>query len=224
MTLAQVRFLGSNCDQDTKHAFNKVLGVKISEVWYTDTELPPVCSGVILPGGFSHGDYLRAGAIAARAPIMNAIAAFAKDGGPVLGICNGFQILCERNILPGVLLPNKNGRFICDLVELEMCGAGQGILKNYDDNERIKLPIAHAEGNFFANSDTLNMLESENLVACRYFDKDISGHGALNGSRRAIAGIFGGPYKNVLGLMPHPERSVESSLGGIDGLRLLASL
>jgi phosphoribosylformylglycinamidine synthase len=224
MSVAVVTFPGSNCDRDCQHVARGPLGLDVAAVWHKDTELPADTEAVMLPGGFSYGDYLRSGAMAALSPIVGAVKRFADKGGPVLGICNGFQILCETGLLPGALLHNKDGLFVCDLVELEAVGGGAGMLAEYGAGERIQLPVAHGEGNYFADDETLDMLEREGRVAFRYTARDDDGHGALNGSRRGIAGITGGPENNVVGLMPHPERRAEGRLGGDDGLRLVRGL
>jgi phosphoribosylformylglycinamidine synthase len=193
-------------------------------VWHQDAELPAGTTAVILPGGFSYGDYLRTGAMAAHSAIMGAVKRFVDAGAPVLGICNGFQILCEAQILPGALLRNRDGAFVCDTVTLEVSGGGAGMLSGYDRRQHIALPVAHGEGNYFADDATLDTLERDDRVAFRYVEKDAHGNGAVNGARRAIAGIVGGPKRNVVGLMPHPERRSAPALGGTDGLALIAGL
>jgi phosphoribosylformylglycinamidine synthase len=224
MTVAVIRFSASNCDQDTRYVFEQVLQTSSEFVWQDDTELPSQVKAVVLPGGFSFGDYLRAGAIAAHRPIMNAVKRFANAGGPVLGICNGFQILCEAKILPGILMPNNHNRFVCKNVALRVSGGGQGALKTYKKDELITLPIAHHDGRFLASPDELQRLRSTGSIALQYSDVDEQGNALVNGSLRSIAGIFGGPNRNVLGLMPHPERRSEAILGGVDGIRMLQSL
>lgn len=224
MSVALVRFLGSNCDRDCMHVLTHVIESQAVWAWHDDVELPPGTTAVLLPGGFSHGDYLRCGAMAAHRPIMSAVKRFAEAGGPVLGICNGFQILCESGILPGVLLPNRGGDFICKRVGLSMEGGGTGLLRGYAPNEMIELTIAHHDGNYFADDATLRALEQKQQIALRYTELDDRGDAKANGARLGIAGIFGGPGNNVLGLMPHPERQSEARLGGIDGLRLLQEL
>jgi phosphoribosylformylglycinamidine synthase len=224
MTVAVVTFPGSNCDRDCVWAVEKTTGASAQLVWHRDDGLPDDTSAVILPGGFSYGDYLRCGAMAAHSPVIADVKRFAAKGGPVLGICNGFQVLCEIGLLPGALLQNRDGLFLCEVVELEATGGGKGLLSRYGAGERIQLPIAHGEGNYFADDETLDQLERDGLVAFRYAARDGDGHGGLNGSRRAIAGLVGGPDHNVVGLMPHPERRAESRLGGVDGARLLQGL
>jgi phosphoribosylformylglycinamidine synthase I len=223
MTVAVVQFPGSNCDRDCVTAVRAVGGDAVL-AWHKDVALPTSTSAVILPGGFSYGDYLRTGAMAAHAPMMQAVKRFVDDGGPVLGICNGFQILCEAGILPGVLMPNAGGRFVCKTVELSIESARRGLLRHVAPKQRIHLPVAHGDGRFFADDATLARLEKNDEIALRYADVDDHGDAVLNGSRRAIAGILGGPKDNVLGLMPHPERRSESRLGGTDGAPLLRAL
>ena len=192
-------------------------------VFHKERELPPSTSAVVLPGGFSFGDYLRCGAMAARSNLMPAVKRFVDAGGPVVGICNGFQILCEAGILPGALLRNKDGRFHCEEVELEVSGDSP-LLTHYDKGESIVLPIAHGEGNYYADDDVIALLEREKKIAFRYTAKDAAGNGSVNGAKKAIAGIVGGPKRNVIGLMPHPERRSLDIHGADDGLPLLQSL
>ena len=224
MSVAVVTFPGSNCDRDCLHAITHAVEAEASSAWHQDTTLPAGTGAVILPGGFSYGDYLRTASIAACAPIMADVKRFSDAGGPVLGICNGFQMLCELGLLDGALMHNRSGRFICKLVELEVEAGGEGLLSGYLAGERIQLPVAHGDGNYFADDETLDRLEKQGKVAFRYVERDPDGHGAMNGSRRAIAGLLGGPKNNVIGLMPHPERRAEKRLGGTDGLRLMAGL
>lgn len=224
MTVAVVTFPGSNCDRDCVTVMRDVVGVRAEHAWHGDCELPAETRAVILPGGFSYGDYLRAGAMASTSPIMGAVKQFAENGGRVLGICNGFQILCEVGLLPGALLANRSGQFICRHVELEVGPQPKGLLAGMKAGQRLILPIAHGEGNYFADEETLSRLEQEGQIALTYTDTDSQGHSAVNGSRRSIAGLVGGPANNVLGLMPHPERRSESRLGGADGLPLMQAL
>lgn len=224
MTVAVITFPGSNCDRDCVTVMNNVVGVAACRVWHGDTSLPAETRAVILPGGFSYGDYLRAGAMARLSPIMSAVHSFAQNGGPVLGICNGFQILCEVGLLPGALLPNRSGRFVCRHVRLKVGSAPKGLLAAFKPGEELTLPIAHGEGNYFADEATLGALEDEDKIAFTYIDADESGNAMVNGSRRSIAGLVGGPTHNVVGLMPHPERRSEERLGGIDGLPLMQAL
>ncbi|MCC7071024.1 MAG: phosphoribosylformylglycinamidine synthase subunit PurQ [Deltaproteobacteria bacterium] len=224
MSTAVVTFPGSNCDRDCALALREGLGAPAARAWHKDHELPPGTTSVILPGGFSYGDYLRCGAMAALSPIMAAVKRFADAGGPVLGICNGFQILCEARLLPGALLRNHDGLFHCEDAELEVSAGGAGMLMCFDRRQRITLPIAHGEGNYTADAATLDRLESEGRVAFRYVARDAQGNGAVNGAQRGIAGILGGPAGNVVGLMPHPERRSGAHLHGADGLVLLRGL
>ncbi len=215
MTVAVVTFPGSNCDRDVVRAVRDVLGSGAVAAWHKDAALPADTTAVVLPGGFSYGDYLRCGAMAALSPVMAAVKRFADAGGPVLGICNGFQILCESRLLPGALLRNEDGLFHCEDVALEVSAGGKGLLWGYDRKQRITLPVAHGEGNYFADDATLDALERDDRVAFRYLGKN------PNGSRRDIAGVVGGPARNVIGLMPHPERAVGAELRGTDGIPLL---
>ncbi len=223
MTVAVITFPGSNCDRDVVTAVVEGAGGAARRVFHKEHELPADTTAVVLPGGFSFGDYLRCGAMAARAHVMPAVKRFVDAGGPVLGICNGFQILCEAQILPGALLRNHDGRFHCEEVELEVSGDSP-LLAHYTKGESIVLPIAHGEGNYFAADDVIATLERERRVAFRYVAKDGHGNGAVNGAKAAIAGIIGGPKRNVLGLMPHPERRSLDLHGADDGLPLLLSL
>ena len=224
MAVVVVTFPGSNCDRDCVAAVAEAGGLA-RRVFHKETELPTDTDSVILPGGFSFGDYLRCGAMAARSNLLAAIHRFADGGGPVLGICNGFQILCEAGILPGALLRNADGRFHCQEVELRI-GGESPLLSGYDkdDAEGIIVPIAHGEGNYFADDATLDLLERERRVAFRYAELDNDGHALVNGARRGIAGIIGGPRRNVLGMMPHPERRASVLVGGNDGLPLIAAM
>ncbi|MDP2344846.1 MAG: phosphoribosylformylglycinamidine synthase subunit PurQ [Deltaproteobacteria bacterium] len=223
MTVAVVTFPGSNCDRDCVTAMVEGAQGQAVRVFHKEQELPPLTSAVILPGGFSFGDYLRCGAMAARSNLMPAIKRFVDAGGPVVGICNGFQILCEAGVLPGALLRNRDGRFHCEEVELEVTGDSP-LLATYEKNELIVLPIAHGEGNYFADDDVIAQLERERRVAFRYAARDDQGHGVVNGAKKGIAGVVGGPARNVVGLMPHPERRSLDLHGSDDGMPLLASL
>ena len=211
--VAVVTFPGSNCDADARHAIG-LFGMEAVPVWHKDTTLPQV-DAVILPGGFSYGDYLRCGAIARFSPIMPEVVRFAGGGGPVLGICNGFQVLCEVGLVPGVLLRNSQLRFLCQDVNLRM--EGRPTPWSLPGSATIRLPIAHMEGHWFADDDTLARVEGEGQVIFRYAD------GAPNGAMRDVAGVCnaGG---NVVGLMPHPERYVEAGVGGTDGRRVFEAL
>jgi phosphoribosylformylglycinamidine synthase len=216
MNVGVVTFPGSNCDHDVYHVLNRVCGAEARYVWHKD-RLPAGLDAVVLPGGFSYGDYLRCGALARFSPVMEDVIGFAKGGGPVLGICNGFQILCECGLLPGVLLRNASLKFICQDVLVEVQGTATPITAGLR-GQKLRMPIAHAEGNFFADADTLDRLEADGQVVFRYVG------GAPNGAARDIAGIASGPRMNVVGLMPHPERASEAILGSADGRKLFESL
>ncbi len=212
MKVGIVVFPGSNCDEDTFHVVG-VLGHRPQMLWHKERDLRG-SELVILPGGFSYGDYLRCGAIARFAPVMEEVAAFAKRGGPVIGLCNGFQILTEAGLLPGVLLQNANRQYICQDVVLR--AERTKFTAALSPEERFRIPIAHGEGNYFIDDEGLKRLEGEGQVAFRYV-------GNPNGSRNDIAGIVNSSG-NVLGMMPHPERNAEPLLGNADGRRVLASL
>ena len=216
MKSAVIVFPGSNCDRDLAVALESVTGTRPAMVWHRDTELPDGVGAVAVPGGFSYGDYLRSGAIAARSPIMRAVVAAAERGVPVLGVCNGFQVLTEAGLLPGALMRNAELNFVCRDVALTVGEARSPFTSGYEAGESITVPVAHHDGNYFADADTLDRLEGEGLVAFRYA-------GAVNGSARAIAGIVNA-RGNVLGMMPHPERRIESAHGGTDGRRLFEGL
>ena len=216
MHVGIVTFPGSNCDHDVYHVLKHVLGADPAYVWHKD-RLPAGLDAVILPGGFSYGDYLRCGALARFSPVMEDVVGFAGGGGPVLGICNGFQILCEAGLLPGVLQRNASLKYICQDVLCEVTGAETPVTSGLK-GQRLVMPIAHGEGSYFADEETLDRLEGEGQVVFRYLG------GAPNGSLRDIAGISGGPRHNVVGLMPHPERSSEALLGCADGRKLFESL
>lgn len=216
MKTAVVVFPGSNCDRDIAVALEAVTGVKPVMVWHADTELPDGIGIVAVPGGFSYGDYLRSGAIAARSPIMRAVVAAAGKGLPVLGICNGFQVLTEAGLLPGALMRNEGLNFVCRNVALTVDNAQSSFTARYAAGERITVPVAHHDGNYFADTDTLDRLEGEGRVAFRYAEQ-------VNGSARSIAGVIN-DAGNVLGMMPHPERRIEAAHGGTDGRRLFEGL
>ncbi|NEU12248.1 phosphoribosylformylglycinamidine synthase subunit PurQ [Methylobacterium sp. BTF04] len=224
MRAAIVVFPGSNRDADVARALRQA-GAEVVKVWHADTELPAGTDLAVLPGGFSYGDYLRCGAIAGRAAAMDAVRAHAARGGLVLGICNGFQILCESGLLPGVLMRNVDRRFICHRQLLRVERADTRFTTAYAKDQVIDVCVAHGEGNYFADPDTIARLEGDGRVAFRYCDAS----GALtvdanrNGSLNSIAGIYSEKL-NVLGLMPHPENFVEGLVGGTDGRGLFASL
>ena len=216
MTAAVVVFPGSNCDRDMAVALKRVTGRSPMMVWHRDTELPAGTSLVALPGGFSYGDYLRCGAVAARSPILRAVADAAAGGTPVLGVCNGFQVLTEAGLLPGALIRNAHLRFVCRDVELIVERAAEPFTSGYSPGQRITVPVAHHDGNYVADDATLDRLEGEGRVVVRYASN-------TNGSARDIAGVVN-ERGTVLGLMPHPERAVDDAHSSNDGRALFASL
>lgn len=215
MKAAVITYPGSNCDRDLTVAF-RAAGFDVAHVWHKDSALPPGTDVVGLPGGFSFGDYLRCGAIAARAPIAGAVQTFAARGGPVLGICNGFQVLLEMGLLPGALMRNASLKFICKPVTLRVETADSPFTSHMTTGQVITIPVAHHDGNYQADPDTLDRLEGEGRVALRYLDNP-------NGSARDIAGVLS-ENRRVLGLMPHPERAIDARHGGTDGQALFAAL
>ncbi len=215
MKAAVIVFPGSNCDRDLAVAL-KSAGAEVHMVWHKDTSLPKGIDLVGIPGGFSFGDYLRCGAIAARSPIAPAIQAHAEAGGYALGICNGFQVLLETGLLPGALMRNAGLTFVCRSVPLTVGTTRSDFTAGYDHGQEIRLPVAHHDGNYTAEDDVLSALEAEDRVAFRYGD-------AVNGSARDIAGILS-KNRRVLGLMPHPERAIDPLQGGADGKALFQSL
>lgn len=219
-----VRFPGSNCDEDAFHAVADHLGQEAVYLWHKDHDLQNV-DLVILPGGFSYGDYLRAGAIARFSPIMQEVIAFAKRGGPVLGICNGFQIACEAGLLPGALLRNASLRFVSAPVHLRVESIATRYTSEYHIGQVISIPVAHGDGRYTADADTLARLEGEGQVVFRYVSAEGEATAAANpnGSLRNIAGIVSAEG-NVLGMMPHPERALDATLGSTDGVPLFASI
>jgi len=224
MRAAVVVFPGSNCDEDTRHALDEVAGIPADLVRHDRSELSAY-DVVVLPGGFSHGDYLRAGAIAARAPVMRAVAESAERGVPVLGICNGFQVLLEAGLLPGAMLPNAGLSFRCGWVHLRVESTATPFTDAAEAGQVLKLPIAHGDGNYVAEPELVERLEGEGRVVFRYVDATGEARPAANpnGSVAAIAGICG-ERRNVVGLMPHPERASEADLGSEDGRVLWRSL
>jgi phosphoribosylformylglycinamidine synthase I len=224
MKSAVIVFPGSNCDRDVFTVL-AAEGLNPTYVWHDEASLPEGLDLVVLPGGFSYGDYLRCGAMAARSPIMQSVIAFANAGGHVLGICNGFQILCESGLLPGTLMRNDHLKFHCKETALRVDANDSAFLNGYIKGQIITLPVAHAEGNYFADEATLAELNANGQVALRYVDAagEPSAAGNPNGTRENIAGITNAG-KNVLGLMPHPERFAERALGGADGAILFRSL
>jgi phosphoribosylformylglycinamidine synthase len=224
MKAAVVLFPGSNREGDAVRAL-QAAGIRAEIVWHGDHELPAGTDLALLPGGFSYGDYLRCGAIAGRSPIMRAVGAHAGRGGLVLGICNGFQILVESGLLPGVLMRNANLRFICRLQHLRVERADTAFTRHYTERQTIEVAIAHGEGNYTADAETIARLEGEGRVAFRYCDAAgaVKDGGSPNGSMNEIAGIYSANLR-VLGLMPHPENLIDPLVGGTDGLPLFESL
>ena len=224
MRVAVVTFPGSNCDYDCCRALELVPGLEPEVVWHREASLGAV-DAVVLPGGFAHGDYLRAGAIARFSPVMAAVIAFAKAGGLVAGICNGFQVLCESGLLPGTLRRNDTLRFRSHDVHLRVESTDTPFTASYRPGQVLRMPIAHGQGNYYADLGVLTELEAEDRVVFRYVNAGgkRAPEANPNGSVRAVAGILG-PGRNVLGLMPHPERAVESLLGSVDGHGLFESM
>ena len=212
---AVITFPGSNCDRDMAVALEQVSGTPALRVWHGDAELPEGLDFIALPGGFSYGDYLRSGAMAARSPIMQAVIAAAGRGVPVLGVCNGFQVLTEAGLLPGALMRNASQNFICRTVPLTVANSQSLFTAAYEAGQTIRVPVAHHDGNYFADAETLDRLEGEGRVAFRYAEE-------VNGSARAIAGVLN-EAGNVLGMMPHPERAIEPGHGSTDGRALFES-
>jgi phosphoribosylformylglycinamidine synthase len=213
---AVIVFPGSNCDRDIAVAIEQVTGRAPAMVWHRDTELPDGTDFVALPGGFSYGDYLRSGAMAARSPIMRAVSDAAGRGIPLIGICNGFQVLTEAGLLPGALMRNAGLNFVCRPVSLKVENSQSLFTSQYDSGENIVIPVAHHDGNYQADTATLDRLEGDGRVAFRYQEE-------VNGSARGIAGILN-DAGNVLGMMPHPERALEDAHGNTDGRRLFEGL
>ncbi len=224
MQSAVIVFPGSNCDRDV-FTIMEAQALNPRTVWHDDASLPEGLDLVVLPGGFSYGDYLRCGAMAARSPIMQDVIRFAERGGHVLGICNGFQILCESGLLPGTLMRNNHLKFHCKETMLRVETNDSAFTSKYARGELINLPVAHAEGNYFADAETLKALNDNHQIAFRYADASGAVNAATNpnGACENIAGITN-KGKNVLGLMPHPERHSDPALGGVDGARMFQSL
>ena len=216
MKAAVVTFPGSNCDRDMAVAIEHVSGKAPLRVWHGDSALPDDLDFIALPGGFSYGDYLRSGAMAARSPIMAAVASQAKAGVPVLGVCNGFQVLTEAGLLPGALMRNAGQTFVCRTATLRVENASSRFTAGWSEAQEIAIPVAHHDGNYFADEQTLDRLEAEGRVAFRYLDN-------VNGSQRDIAGVLN-EAGNVLGMMPHPERAIEPAHGITDGRTLFDSV
>ena len=219
MHFAVIVFPGSNCDHDAYHVFRHILDVPVDFVWHRETDLKKY-DAILIPGGFSYGDYLRTGAIARFSPVMESIIKEANAGKPVFGICNGFQILIESGLLPGALIVNQDVRFISQNVSIEVDSTNSIYTRSLKKGRRLTMPIAHKQGNFIADEDTLNMLQDEDRIAFRYYK---GRNGNPNGSKKRIAGILN-KKRNVLGMMPHPERAAESILGSDDGIDIFKSI
>ncbi len=219
-----ITFPGSNCDRDALDALQKI-NSKVKKVWYQEASLDNDLDLIIIPGGFSYGDYLRSGAMASISPIMQEVKRLAKKGVRVLGICNGFQILCESGLLQGALIRNSKMKFICRQVYLRVEDSDSDFTKKYKRRQIIKIPIANMDGNFFADSEVIKRLEDTNSIAFRYVDEqgNVSDNSNPNGSIFNIAGIFN-EQKNILGMMPHPERAIDENTGSKDGWNLFQSL
>ncbi|WP_158734624.1 phosphoribosylformylglycinamidine synthase subunit PurQ [Alteribacillus sp. YIM 98480] len=215
MKFAVIVFPGSNCDDDMVYAVQEGLQEDVDKVWYTEESVADY-DAILLPGGFSYGDYLRSGAIARFAPVMESVIEEAQKGKPVLGVCNGFQVLLEAGLLPGAMQRNKNLKFICRPVELKVDNNETGFTKSYEKGESITVPVAHGDGNYYCDNKTLQQLKENNQIVFTYQDD-------INGSVEGIAGIVN-EKGNVLGMMPHPERATTSLLGSSDGLKLFQSI
>ena len=216
MKSAVIVFPGSNCDRDAARALTRITGTPAQMVWHKDTELPAGLDLVVLPGGFSYGDYLRSGAMAAKSPVVKAVIAHAERGGLVLGICNGFQVLTETRLLPGALARNAGLKFACKDVPLAITNGNTAFTRAYREQRETEIPIAHGDGRFIADDDTLDRIEGEGRVVFRYLDNP-------NGSARDIAGIVN-ERGNVMGMMPHPERASDPVLGRVGGKAVFESL
>lgn len=227
MNFGVVVFPGSNCDDDMMHVLGSVMGCKVDKIWHKDTSLGglSIDDCVIIPGGFSYGDYLRSGAVAKFSPIMKEVIQFANAGGKVWGICNGFQVLCEAGLLPGVLLRNINQKFICKNIYLRTETTDSLITRLIEPKQVLKIPIAHADGRYFASPEVIQDIEDHDQVLFRYstVEGEITETSNVNGSVNNIAGICN-INRNVFGMMPHPERAAESILGNVDGRLLFESL
>ena len=216
MKAAVIVFPGSNCDRDCKVAVERSVGGKVEMVWHGDTALPDDLDLIVLPGGFSYGDYLRCGAMASLSPIMSEVVKAAANGVATIGICNGFQILCEAGLLPGALLRNAGLKYVCKPVDLDIVNGQTRFTAAFGEQRQARMTVGNGEGNFFADEETLDRLEGEGQVVFRYRDNP-------NGSARAIAGIVNA-QGNVLGLMPHPDRAFEADLGSADGALVFQSI
>ncbi|HPR62802.1 MAG TPA: phosphoribosylformylglycinamidine synthase subunit PurQ [Thermoanaerobaculia bacterium] len=227
MKVAVVTFPGSNCDEDVEHVLNHVIGLPAQRIWHREEDLSSY-DAIVMPGGFAHGDYLRAGAIARFSPVMNEVIRMARNGFPVIGICNGFQVLLESGLLPGAMLRNAHLKFLCQDVHLRVEQTGTPFTTAYDRNQVIRVPIAHMEGNYFAPPDLIEELEANGQIVFRYVHpdgrrEDTAFEANPNGALHSIAGIRN-REGNVVGLMPHPERCSESVLGNTDGRKVFDSL
>ena len=224
MKFGVVTFPGSNCNQDMVYVHKEKLNLEVVELWHKDTSIEG-CDAIVLPGGFSYGDYLRSGAIARFSPLMKEVINHAQNGGIVIGVCNGFQILCESGLLPGALLHNNNQKFICKNVWLKAESKTARLTKNLQPNKAYKIPIAHGEGRYFANENTLKDLKNNDQILFKYCNEaaEVNEKFNPNGSLESIAGICN-KNKNVFGMMPHPERAADISLGNTDGLSIFESL
>ena len=222
---AVIQLPGSNDDRDMRYALKSVLGCEAELVWHKQSELPPETRAVLLPGGFSYGDYLRCGAMAQYAPVVAAVRRFADAGGPVLGVCNGFQVLCECGLLPGALVRNHHLHFLCDFVHVRVERARAPFTSRSREGEVLRIPIKHGEGAYFAEPAVMQRLEQNQQILLRYClpDGRICDEANPNGSLAGVAGVAN-ERGNVLGLMPHPEHAVEEGFGGLDGLAILGSL
>ena len=227
MKFGVVVFPGSNCDHDMLHVLSNVFGQDVEEIWHKELELTGYTESdwIILPGGFSYGDYLRSGAIASHSPIMKAVKSFADRGGKVYGICNGFQVLCESGLLPGTLLRNRDQKFICKNIYLRTETEDSLLTRNMQAGDVIKVPIAHAEGRYFCDTQTLRELRSNDQILFRYCNEngELDDASNVNGSAEAIAGICN-KARNVFGMMPHPERAAEDVLANADGRGIFESI
>ena len=224
MKFGVVVFPGSNCDHDAYHVISKIIGQPVDFIWHKQESVAGF-DAIILPGGFSYGDYLRSGAIANFSPVMQAIKQFASDGGLVVGICNGFQILCEAGLLPGALLRNREMKFICEHVNIRVEQTDLPFTADYAPSQVLRIPVAHGDGNYFCDPETLAELESEKRIVFRYCEADgqLTEAANINGSLQNIAGICN-RERNIIGLMPHPERAAEDALGSHDGLAMFHSM
>ena len=224
MKAAVITFPGSNCDRDALDALQKITK-NCEKIWYQESSLANDFDLIIIPGGFSYGDYLRSGAMASISPVMSEVKRLAERGTKILGVCNGFQIITESGLLDGVLMRNGGEKFICRQVNLRVESNQSAFTKNYQNKQLIRIPIAHMDGKFFAENETIKMLEGDGMVAFRYVDEagNVSEDANPNGSINNIAGIFN-RKKNVLGMMPHPERAIDDKTGSSDGLAMFESL